>query len=121
MLFNNIIVAIALSGAATALPQKYPIKCGDSVCPADKPKCCEVLVNGDLEIGCFEECPALPPVQAKLRHRAQPTITIAASPPIQTFGPKCGDSYFCPVGQVCCPNALYHCADPDKVAQECPL
>ncbi|KAF9766096.1 hypothetical protein IL306_001526 [Fusarium sp. DS 682] len=120
MLFNNAIVAFALSVAVSALPQPYPNKCGDQVCPADKPKCCEVIVNGVAEIGCFAECPAPPSVQAKLRHREQPTATTAASPSIPTFGPKCGDSFFCPVGQVCCPNALYHCADPDKVGQQCP-
>ncbi|CAG7558813.1 unnamed protein product [Fusarium equiseti] len=164
MLFNNAIVAIVLSVAVNALPQTYPNKCGDQVCPADKakccevivngvaeigcfaecppvqalqrrqypnkcgdqvcpsdkPKCCEVIVNGGFEIGCFEECPAPPSAKEKLRRREQPTATTAASPSIATFGPKCGDSFFCPVGQVCCPNALYHCVDPDKVTQQCP-
>ncbi|SPJ73983.1 uncharacterized protein FTOL_03713 [Fusarium torulosum] len=103
--------------------QAYPNKCGDQVCPADKAKCCEVIVNGVAEIGCFAECPpiqALEHPQAKLRNREEPPATTAASPPIPTFGPKCGDSFFCPVGQVCCPDALYHCADPDKVSEQCP-
>ncbi|KAL3959385.1 hypothetical protein ACCO45_007547 [Purpureocillium lilacinum] len=42
------------------------------------------------------------------------TTTTAAPPPATpTFGPKCGDSFFCKPGQVCC--TLYTCADtPDQ-------
>ncbi|KAJ4197111.1 hypothetical protein NW759_016354 [Fusarium solani] len=106
MIFNYAIIAFALSVAVNALPQTYP----------NKAKCCEVIVNGVAELGCFAECPPVPALQ----RREQPTATTAASPSIPTFGPKCGDSFFCPVGQVCCPNALYHCADPDKVSLQCP-
>src|SRR5688572_11135319 len=69
MLFNNAIVAIAVSVAVNALPQTYPNKCGDQVCPADKSKCCEVIVNGVAEIGCFAECP---PIQALQRRQTYP-------------------------------------------------
>ncbi|KAH7246656.1 hypothetical protein BKA59DRAFT_420210 [Fusarium tricinctum] len=161
MLFNNAIIVFALSVSVNAFPQPYPNKCGDQVCPADKAKCCEVIVNGVAELGCFAECPPVqalerrqeypnkcgdqvcpadkakccevivngvaelgcfaecPPIQA-LQNREEPSATIAASPSIPSFGPKCGDSFFCPVGQVCCPDALYHCADPDKVSEQCP-
>ncbi|KAG5655396.1 hypothetical protein KAF25_006899 [Fusarium avenaceum] len=116
MLFNNAIVVFALSVSVNAFPQPYPNKCGDQVCPANKAKCCEVIINGVAEIECFAECP---PVQA-LQNREEPLATTAASPSIPSFGPKCGDSFFCPVDQVCCPDALYHCADPDKVSEQCP-
>lgn len=45
------------------------------------------------------------------------TTTIVC-PPAQ--GPMCGDSFFCRVGQICCPNMDFHCADPDKVGEQCP-
>ncbi|KAF5228830.1 hypothetical protein FAUST_10804 [Fusarium austroamericanum] len=165
MLFTNAIVAIALSVSVNAMPQPYPNKCGDQVCPADKAKCCEVIingvaelgcfaecppiqalqrrqpypnkcgdqvcpadkskcceviVNGVAEIGCFAECPAPPSGEVNFGRRDEPVATIAASPPVATFGPKCGDSFFCPVGKVCCPDALYECADPDKISEQCP-
>ncbi|KAH6949173.1 hypothetical protein DER45DRAFT_650062 [Fusarium avenaceum] len=115
MLFNNAIVAFALSVSVNAFPQPYPNKCGDQVCPANKAKCCEVIINGVAELGCFAECP---PVQALKSHEEPLATTVSSS--IPTFGPKCGDSFFCPVGQVCCPDALYHCAEPDKVSEQCP-
>ena len=74
MIFNTAIVVFALSVTANALPQTYPNKCGDQVCPADKAKCCEVIVNGVAELGCFAECP---PVQALQRRQPYPN--------------KCGD------------------------------
>ncbi|KAI5457298.1 hypothetical protein BGZ63DRAFT_408052 [Mariannaea sp. PMI_226] len=162
MIFNYAIITFALSAAVSAMPQAYPNKCGDQVCPADKSKCCEVIVNGVAELGCFAVCP---PVQELQRRQSYPNkcgdqvcpadkskccevivngvaelgcfaecplveqstttaaaaaTTTTAAPSTPTFGPKCGDSFFCPVGKVCCPNALYHCADPDKVNQECP-
>ncbi|KAI5459687.1 hypothetical protein BGZ63DRAFT_425656 [Mariannaea sp. PMI_226] len=46
MIFNYAIIAFALSAAVNAIPQGYPNKCGDQICPADKPNCCEVIVNG---------------------------------------------------------------------------
>ncbi|KAI5461697.1 hypothetical protein BGZ63DRAFT_386450 [Mariannaea sp. PMI_226] len=113
MIFNSFIIAFALSGAVIAVPQAYPNKCGDTVCPADKPKCCSVLNNGEFELGCFAECPSTTTT-------ATTSTSTTAPPSAPTFGPKCGDSFFCPVGKVCCENALYHCADPGKQSQQCP-
>lgn len=100
-MLTSTIVVFALSIAVSTLAHDYANRCGDNLCPKDKPTCCEVTRNGVPTLDCFDKCP--PPDQA------------GGAPP-----PKCGDSFFCPVGKVCCPNALYHCADPDKIGQQCP-
>lgn len=159
-IFKSSIVALAFTAAASAIPQQYPNKCGDQVCPTDKPECCAVLVNGVEELGCFAVCPK-PPQQLQQRQQqgvecgdsiyckntqlcctviyngveergcydgptcpplVSPTtittVTTTSTPaPAATFGPKCGDSFFCPVDQVCCPNKEYTCAD---TVDQCP-
>ncbi|KAK4090596.1 hypothetical protein VFPBJ_06280 [Purpureocillium lilacinum] len=108
-IIKTAIIAVALAGTSvSARPQaEYPNKCGDMVCPTDKPLCCGVYFDGNLELECVagQTCP---PIQ-------YPSTTTTAAPPpaTPTFGPKCGDSFFCKPGQVCC--TLYTCADtPDQ-------
>ncbi|KAG5982251.1 hypothetical protein E4U55_002142 [Claviceps digitariae] len=147
---KSAIVVFTITSLSHAIPQSYPNKCGDQVCPADRPKCCEVIVNGVAELGCFSECPPVsssnnlqrrqsypnkcgdqvcPPDRAKCCEvifngiaelgcfDVCPAVTASAVAPAPTFGPKCGDSFFCPVGKICCPNRLYTCAD---TADQCP-
>jgi hypothetical protein len=108
---KSALIALALAGATIAAPQSYPDKCGDMVCPSDKPLCCEVPFNGGVGLECLAKCPPL----------AFPTTmttvvsTATQAPPPPAFGPKCGDSFFCKEGQVCC--TLYTCAD---TPEECP-
>ncbi|OAQ62454.1 hypothetical protein VFPPC_06923 [Pochonia chlamydosporia 170] len=157
--FQLTIAAFAFTTLVTAVPQQYPNKCGDQVCPSDKPKCCAVNVNGVEELGCFASCPSQPkPLQRRQQgvecgdsifckpnqlccaviyngveergcydgptcpplNPATTMTTITTTTPAAaaaTFGPKCGDSFFCPVGKVCCPNKLYTCAD---TVDQCP-
>lgn len=157
------VAAFAFTTAVSAIPQSYPNKCGDQVCPSDKPNCCAVNVNGVEELGCFAVCPNPPPPSQQLQQRQTQGVecgdsifckpnqlccaviyngveergcydgpqcpplnpattmttvtTTTAASPAATTGPKCGDSFFCPVGKVCCPNKLYTCAD---TVDQCP-
>ncbi|UNI19430.1 hypothetical protein JDV02_005614 [Purpureocillium takamizusanense] len=119
-----LVAALAGTTAVSALPQaaQYPDKCGDMVCQPDTPLCCGVYYNGNIELECVagKTCP---PIQypTKTTTTATPTppattTTSSTAPPASpTFGPKCGDSFFCKPGQVCC--TLYKCAD---TPEQCP-
>jgi hypothetical protein len=103
-------VALALAGAVNAAAiQPYPDKCGDMVCPPDKARCCSVPFNGGVGLECLAECPPQQPLTTMA------TVVTSAPPAMPTFGPKCGDSFFCKPGQVCC--TLYTCAD---TPEQCP-
>ncbi|KAJ5936031.1 hypothetical protein N7454_005329 [Penicillium verhagenii] len=126
MLTSTIVVfALSITVSTLARPHDYANRCGDNLCPEDKPTCCEVTRNGVPTLDCFDKCP--PPDQTRGappdQTRGTPPDQTRGAPPDPTRSPppaKCGYSFFCPIGQVCCPNALYHCADPDKISQQCP-
>ncbi|KAG5937386.1 hypothetical protein E4U53_008205 [Claviceps sorghi] len=144
MLANIAIVVVTITSLARAAPQSYPNKCGDEVCPADKPECCEIIVDGEAELGCFVQCPPESPSDRLHRRQGHPGQcndqvraaetaecrevrvrgvaklglgVLSGTPPAATSGPKCGDSFFCPVDEICCPDRLYTCAD---TIDQCP-
>ncbi|KAH6688458.1 hypothetical protein F5X68DRAFT_231086 [Plectosphaerella plurivora] len=110
---KSTLIAIAFVGAATASPASYPDKCGDMVCPSDKPLCCSVPFNGGVGLECLAKCPPMQGFPTTMATVVATAPAGQATPPI--FGPKCGDSFFCKPGQVCC--TLYTCAD---TPEECP-
>lgn len=103
-MFISNFVAFALSVALSIVAN--PNKCGDMICPRDKPECCVVTRDSVPTLGCLSgnQCP--------------PSNRVGGGSPAS--GPKCGDSFNCPVGKICCPNTQFHCVDPDKVHQQCP-
>ncbi|KAL3962648.1 hypothetical protein PCL_01285 [Purpureocillium lilacinum] len=111
-------IAFALAATVSAAPPPYPNKCGDMVCPTDKPLCCGVYYNGGVGLECMAGT-TCPPIQypttttTTTTPASTPTTTTPVTTP--TFGPKCGDSFFCKPGQVCC--TLYTCADSQE---QCP-
>ena len=117
------IAAVAFSSVASASPSQYRalqqrqqgqgVECGDSIFCKPNQLCCAVIYNGVEERGCYDgpTCPPLNPATTMT------TSTTTAAAAAATFGPKCGDTFFCPVGKVCCPNKLYTCAD---TVDQCP-
>lgn len=43
------------------LGNDYPNRCGDMVCPSDKPLCCEIYYDGNLVLACLDgtTCPSV--------------------------------------------------------------
>ncbi|KAJ6440198.1 cytosolic Fe-S cluster assembling factor cfd1 [Purpureocillium lavendulum] len=122
-IIKSAITVFALTATVSAAPSPaspYPDKCGDMVCPSDKPKCCGVYYNGGVGLECMAgtTCPPIQyPTHTTMITTTSPTpppATTTATPPTK-FGPKCGDSFFCKPGQVCC--TLYTCADSQE---QCP-
>ena len=71
-------IAFALAATVSAAPPPYPNKCGDMVCPTDKPLCCGVYYNGGVGLECMAGT-TCPPIQ-------YPTTTTPVTTP--TFGPS---------------------------------